>query len=431
MALLTSESNIHHIPKPNKNIKLEDYIGAKIEIDSDHAYGYVKIGSNKYKISSHNFIHAGSIIKSDSVYIWITACGQDKKNKLSNKKQQKYSRIDQFIGKYMMNVSVILLVSMIIIISFIKTIILGQFDILTYLLYCVQNWILFNGIIPFSVKIFLILARNVEAYYCSKQYIGINDSLQIDDFGKIKKIVCDKTGTVTKNELEFVKLIVAGTTNILDINNFSIEEHTIPTKVYECLGLCIHQSNEDFATIEDKIIRAGYQSLGAQCFENDTEIELDINDTKTKFNYVEVNGLDFTFDRKMSSKIVTDALGNYYIYCKGSLDTIYQKINESQREDLLRRTEKIICHKYPELMLLAFAYKKLNDQEISNISENINIHLFENNLIYLGIIGIKDTIQPDVEMTVNNLRRYGINCSLCTRGNNNKLCLLLLTRARE
>lgn len=434
LSLLTGESNIHYVPKPNNNFSIKDYEESELIIsknDSDHLSYVIESKTDQIILTKSNFINAGSIIKSNGVYIWVVACGKDKQNKLTNiSSNKKYSRIDQFIGEYMMRVSVTSLILLVTVISLIKTLDSTDPNFLTFLLFCVQNWILFNGIIPFSVKIFMILARNLEAYFSPRHLITVNDSLQIDDFGKIQKIVCDKTGTVTKNELEFTKLIATDSDNIIDVKTFNSEKHQLSShqqnsgsesdsnrllspEFYKNLGICIHQTEDDFATIEDKIIRAGYKSLGGHCVENKDEIILSFAHQKYKYHYIDVNGLDFTFDRKMSSKIVRDEQNNYFIYSKGAIDTIYQKINDHQQNEL-RRIEKIMCQKYPELRLLAFGYKKLNTNEIANLEQNIISHSLENDLMFLGIIGIKDILQHDVLETINKLSTYGIHCSLCT-----------------
>jgi magnesium-transporting ATPase (P-type) len=418
LALLTGESNIHHISKPGKNLNLNDYTGSQLIInenldENDHTIGHIEFETTKISLTKSNIIVTGAINKSDGIYIWVTACGSDKKNKISKQNHKKYSRIDQFVGEYMMRVSALVLIFLIIVMSIVKTINSPNINSFVFLLFCVQNWILFNGIIPFSIKIFLILARSLEAHNSSQNFTTVNDSLQIDDFGKIKRIICDKTGTVTKNELDFTKLIVAGSNDIIDVATFSTNAQSIPNKFYECLGLCVHQTEDDFSTIEDKIIRAGYQSLGAQCIENNDEIILKFNNCTNIYEYININGLDFTFDRKMSSKIVKTKSGKYLIYCKGSLDTIYQKISPQQQEKL-RTVEKIVCHKYPDLRLLAFAYKKIVNTDLDNFSNGTIFNLLESDLMFLGIIGIKDILQPEVSATVKNLESYGISCSLCT-----------------
>lgn len=260
LALLTGESNIQHISKPNRNLLLDDYIGSELILHSN-SNGYIKVNKNTENISECNFIPAGSIIKSDGIYIWIVACGKDKTNKVNKIIEKKYSRIDKFVSEYIMQISVFLLIILVIIISIVKTLYSTDPNILTFVLFCIQNWILFNSIIPFSVKIFLILARNLEAYYGQTRNINTNEPLLIDNIGGIQKIVCDKTGTITKNELEFTKLIVTGSNKIIDIDSYSTETQLIPKEFYECLGLCIHQNENDFATIEDKIIKTGFLQI--------------------------------------------------------------------------------------------------------------------------------------------------------------------------
>jgi len=421
LALLTGESNIHHIPKPNKNLSLDDYIGSVLVINyhsvSDTNFdGWINLPNEQIKISQSNLIAAGSIIKSDSIYIWVSACGNDKINKKIKNARTKYSTIDKFVGQYMMNISVCLLIFLIIMISLIKTYHSVNPSIVVFMLYCVQNWILFNGIIPFSIKIFLILARNYEAKMGSDQYLTVNDASQIDDFGKIKKIICDKTGTITKNKLEFTKIIAADSVEVFDITTFTTCHKSVPKHFLKCLGLCIHHSGNEFATNEDKIIRANYHLLGSSIINNNDNTVLFVNSDEYHYKYVEINGLDFTFERKLSSKLVKNNKNDYFIYTKGSIDILYHKI-KSNDKNKLEKVEQIIGDKYPDLRLLSFAYKKLNNSEIAALKNSENqetIDLLESNLVFLGIIGIRDILQTNVSAAIAKINDYGISCSLCT-----------------
>ena len=64
-----------------------------------------------------------------------------------------------------------------------------------------QSWILLNGIVPFSIKIILIINRSIQSYYYSNKNVEYISSSYPENFSKIKRIICDKTGTITKNEL--------------------------------------------------------------------------------------------------------------------------------------------------------------------------------------------------------------------------------------
>lgn len=409
MALLTGESNIHHISKPT-NLCLCDYWDAKLVMDNILDYqsvsGKIMVSKKVIPINKNNYIMAGSIMKSETVFIWTVACGSDRINKISKKNNYKSSRIDQFVGNYMMSVSVYQLVAMILVSSLAKTVYLGA-DFITFLICCIQSWILFNGIIPFSVKIFLVLARYVEGKLADS--VTVNESLQIDDFGKIKKIVCDKTGTVTKNKLQFVKLICSGSNKIVNVPNFSPMMDPLPDQVYHCLGLCINKSENDFATAEDKIIFDGFQRLGGDISEENSTM-LKYYGREVKFVKLETLELNFTFDRKMSSCVVKSGT-DYFIYTKGAIDTIRTRVLNQKDLD---SCEKIITEVHPELRLLAIAYRKLDQFDLHQMVGSKDHQFLENNLVFLGIIGIRDVLQPMVAQTVENLKNYGIHFSLCT-----------------
>ena len=363
MALLTGESNVHYVPKLSKEKCLKDYPSTVLS-----------------SIDPKSIILADSIIKSNDVYLWVVSCKNHVSKIEINKK--KNSRIDQFVGNYMINVSIYLLTGLVLLISLIKRVWYGN----NFLVYCIQNWILFNGIIPFSIKIFLILARLIESYHNT---IRVNDPLQIDDFGKIRKVICDKTGTITENKLELVKMVVSDL-NVLDVNTCNLESISEP--MYYCLKLCIHHVDEDFETLEDKIIKTKLDQID----------KYNIKD----FQYINLNGLSFTHVRKRSSKIVR-IKNKCYIYTKGSLDMMQKLVVQKSK---LVSSEKLITDQYPDLRLLALAYRELSENEI----EDAKIEDLEDQLIFLGIIGIKDILQPNVKDTISKLITYGVDCSLCT-----------------
>ena len=427
LALLTGESNIHYVVKPYKYFKANDYKNTRLLIDEYYPNNFHNIDGKiiktdkEYKVQGDSFIVAGSIIKSDDVYIWVTACGKDKKGylKKSTKSDRKKNRIDNFIGKYMMNVNAILLGLLILLTTTTKLIFTTGFSFYNLIFYVIQNWILFNGIIPFSIKIFLILARSLQSTLNNKNnsLITINNSLQIDDIGKIDKILTDKTGTLTKNELEFSKLLEVWKNDIIDVETFEHKHHDISSEFHKCLGLCIHQIEGVFCTEEDKTIRYRYQHLNDRINLTGDKISLFVNNNKYDYKYVEIGGLDFTFERRMSSKIVKDTSGKHYIYCKGALDIIASKVKDKYKDEL-KRLDKLISSNCPELRLLACAYREVSQDDIKAMNDSVNrsamIKVLEDDLELLGLIGIKDNLQPDVQFTINRYKQNGLECCLLT-----------------
>lgn len=427
LALLTGESNINYVIKPAKLFKLHDYKDYKIIISNYHQNNFNNIegkitnGQQEYQLQGENFIIGGSIIKSDDVYLWVVGCGKNKKSYLKKKvkNDRNKNRIDTFVGNYMIIVNAVLLLILILITTTIKLI--NNFSYRNIIFYIIQNWILFNGIIPFSVKIFLLLARNLQSlihnYY--HKNITVNNSLLIDDIAKINKILTDKTGTLTKNELEFSKVLEVWKNDIIDVESYQKNYYDIDLNFHKCIGLCIHQTEDNFSTPEDKTLRYRYQYLNNRINQTSQIITLTINNNNYDYKYVEIGGLDFTFERRLSSKIVKDVnTGEYYIYCKGALDIIGKKITPDYKDEL-KRLDQYISQKHPELRLLACGFRMINKNEVETaLHESTNksqmVSLLENNLHLLGILGIRDNLQDGVKETITHFNQYGLYSCLLT-----------------
>lgn len=342
---------------------LTDCIHAKISkalINGESTYHY---------IFKDSLILSGSIIKSDQVSILITACGKDKQNTIGKFLDKRFSTIDKFIGNYMIKRNGILLLLMIIFMS-------------SSPISLIQNWILFNGIIPFSIKIFLILSRAIQSWLIKT--IKVNNSKYIDDLDKITTIISDKTGTLTKNQLE-----------LLEIYMFNDYSHSL-----NCIKYCIHKEEDlEFDTPEDKAIfyldknSVGYLHYQKSNLGNDI---LDLN--KLNLQIIERPGLKFTHQRKTSSVIIKNN-DKYYLYCKGSLNKFRQILKDHSQLDQI---DEFLIKNKPEMRLLAFGYRELDPTEIYN--EDL-----EHDLIFLGIFCFKDNLQENVKETIHSLNlNFGI-----------------------
>ncbi len=127
-------------------------------------------------------------------------------------------------------------------------------------------------------------------------------------------------------------------------------------------------------------------------------------DYDAKYTYIEKEGLDFDYVRKMSSRIVLNKNKEKFIYSKGSIDSIYDRLVENDKQEL-KRIEKIISDQYPDLRLLALAYKMIDSENDTGLETNLSL---------CGIVAIRDTIQENVPETISYLRNFGISCSVCT-----------------
>lgn len=423
LSLLTGESTPYAVKKTKYD--LNEY--KKVIIDNYYPNNFHNLegkiilkNNKKINIDGSCFIVNGSIVQSEYLDIWVLRCGKDKKSyiKDTNNLNIKKSRLDDFIAYYLTNINIKLLAVLVFTMSYVKMY-SKAFKIYTFIVLCLQNWILFNGIIPFSVKIMLIFVRNIQSILINRTLIKINNTTLLDDINKINRIISDKTGTLTKNELEFSKIVQTDDYTIHDINNSNNNNLDINEDFLKCLGLCIHQYDGVFTTMEDKTIRCRYHFLNSKVFQKGNKIELILNNNNYKYKYIEINGLDFTYDRKMSSKIVKEVKNdNYYIFTKGSLDKISSRIITSDLKKL-NRMDSDISKLNPDLRLLACAFRKLDFSELEDLlTDSLNKSIFidnlESNLNLLGVIGIKDNLQDKVSNVIKKLEKDNISTSMCT-----------------
>ena len=386
--LLTGESYVHYIEKIDKSKKIGDYnkdyhLKIKNYYPKDLHNIEATLSNNivKKKINGANFVVSGSIVISEEIYLWVIGCGKTKKSNCNIEPSiAKKSYLDKYIANYMTKVNLPLLIMLVLFTTLYKIYHTNPGENLSnylysFCLYLIQNWILFNGIIPFSVKILLLLTRNVQSIIFSKKNnIKINNALFIDEIGNIDKIVSDKTGTLTNNELEFSLIGYYNSKN----NGYHIREimdndnENVNVELIKCLGLCIHiQPDNTYSTIEDKIIRYRYEYLNSNITQTDDNITLEIGNNMYQYKYVEIAGIDFSYTRKMSSKIVKTSDNKYYIYCKGALDIIKQKISNNDKI-ILEELDRLITIKNPSLRLLACAYREVSEEEIEFILTKTN-----------------------------------------------------------
>ena len=180
----------------------------------------------------------------------------------------------------------------------------------------IQTWILFNGVIPFSIKIFLITIRTFQKYNLNKiQFDIINQNSEtIDVIPNVTKILSDKTGTITKNELELTNIVFSNDKFVFNVDSDFPENITYLVKnniekenklnLLRCIGICIHFEDNQFKTIEDKTIRN--KSVYVNCIvqEKNDKIKLQIYNQIEEYKTYDIDGLDFNHQKPISSKIV-------------------------------------------------------------------------------------------------------------------------------
>lgn len=242
-----------------------------------------------------------------------------------------------------------------------------------------QGLILFNGIIPFSAKIWLLFIRNLQALKYKDYVYSANT---IDELVQIEHLIVDKTGTLTQNSLKIAYYFD------IDTLSFQSIDTLLPSSSFALiLKLCINKYNDKYDTHEDEII--------------DHQIISTLPSTIAK-SYSQYR---FNATRKRSS-VITD---NGYIYTKGSISSLRPLLKPESLQNFNLALDNY-SQTFPHCRLLVYAQRQLNNTHI--ITDDL-----EKDLTFVGCIAFIDEYQDDLEQTIHWLQSKNIHISMATGDN--------------
>ena len=250
----------------------------------------------------------------------------------------------------------------------------------------------------------MVLNRTIQAFLKTDTEVEYLNPKCIDNFTKIERIICDKTGTLTKNELLLTHFSYKS--NIY--NDFSSIK--IPFQFIYKIVLGLHHQNRIFSTSEDQIISEKLLSIGT-CLElNGNNIIINRNYESKYIKLIEMHKLEFDCVRKKSSVIFYEPdKKDYYIVTKGSVDAIYSILNKDSAEEF-NLVLKQYNEKYPFLRTIAFSIKKIDYNENHNPLD----YETEGEYNFLTLLGIQDELQKGCVSTMHVLKNNNKRISICT-----------------
>ncbi len=226
----------------------------------------------------------------------------------------------------------------------------------------------------------------------------------VETLGSATVICSDKTGTLTQNKMTVQKIFANG--NLEDVVNVK-EMNNELNKLMEVCTLC----NDTKIGAEDQL--TGDPTETALI---DLGFKIDYN-VKEVLKLKRIKEIPFDSDRKLMTTV--NKVGDKYIvYTKGGIDELLARcssysINGEVKTDL--ENYKIVIDKYnvsmakEALRVLAMAYKELDHEPTDEEMKNI-----ENNLIYVGMVGMIDPPREEVKVAVEKCKTAGIKTVMIT-----------------
>eukprot|EP00050_Salpingoeca_kvevrii_P002287 m.190317 g.190317 ORF g.190317 m.190317 type:complete len:1160 (+) comp10581_c0_seq1:297-3776(+) len=330
--------------------------------------------------------------------------------------------------------------------------------------------ILYNNLIPMSLIVTLELVKFVQALTFINNDLDMYDAREDvaahartstlnEELGQVQYIFSDKTGTLTRNIMQFLKCSVAGISygdiiqegeagdgslafsdpTLLDNLTSKHETASVIREWLTLLAVCHTVVPERDRSQADKII---YQAASPDeaalvkavkqlgfSFNVRTPEGVTINALGQEEYYEVLNVLEFNSTRKRMSVIVRTPNGRIKLYCKGADSVIYERL--SPRSPFKTATSEHLKNFASDgLRTLCLAVAQLSEdqyqewnkkyyeastalvdraQKLDEVAEMI-----EQNLLLLGATAIEDKLQDGVPETIRSLATAGIKIWVLT-----------------
>ncbi|PGM61111.1 ATPase [Bacillus cereus] len=246
----------------------------------------------------------------------------------------------------------------------------------------------------------IVLAIGVQRMI--KQNVIIRKLPAVEALGSVTIICSDKTGTLTQNKMTVTHFYSDQTYNQLENLNVNNDVHRL---LLENMVLCNDASYSNESQTGDP-----------------TEIALlvagssfNIQKDNLENKHERVNELPFDSDRKMMSTVHTYD-ESYYSMTKGAIDKllphcthifIHNKVEvltDSHKTQILEAAQAM---SQEALRVLSFAFKQYE-------TEHVDIDHLEENLIFIGLVGMIDPPRTEVKDSITECKKAGIRTVMIT-----------------
>mgnify|MGYP003371426413 FL=1 len=226
----------------------------------------------------------------------------------------------------------------------------------------------------------------------------------VETLGSATVICSDKTGTLTQNKMTVEKIFINGETQ--EIEKVTDENEDLKKLVYANM-LC-----NDTKITKDGTL-AGDPTETAL-----VDMAFKLNFDKSIYDKTpRLNEVPFDSDRKLMTT-VNEQDGKYIVYTKGGVDELLKRCNAYIANGEIKQNLNDyiqVIHKHNEnmakeaLRVLACAYKEIDHKPTDEEMENI-----ENDLIFIGMVGMIDPPREEAKKAVEKCKTAGIKTVMIT-----------------
>ena len=279
--------------------------------------------------------------------------------------------------------------------------ILTKSSILTIVMLCISMIV---ASVPECLPIAITATLSVGASQMAKKKAIVKKLSAIETLGATEIICSDKTGTLTTNEMTVVR-ILEGTKLKLNIRE-NIDQNSSLVKILALCNNAEENPNKKNTYFGDSVEIAFLKYLN----------KIGVPAKKLDEKYPRLTEVPFDSERKMMST-VNKIEGKNYILTKGSISSILIYCDRYEEQGKIKKLSTHIKNKITKqekqmskdaLKVLALAYKKVtkSPEEITEKDEN--------NLIFVGLVGLIDPPRSDVTKAIEKCKSAGVEPIMIT-----------------
>ena len=259
--------------------------------------------------------------------------------------------------------------------------------------------------VPECLPIAITATLSIGVSQMAKKKSIVRNLAAIETLGATEVICTDKTGTLTTNQMEILKVYTNGNLIPLeDIKNY---------QTFINIMLCCNNSTKD----DDGKYRGDAVEVALNQYLEKQKIDVETLQKKKK----RVLELPFDSKRKMMSTIYEENNGKV-IYTKGSLESLLPICKSVLIDGKIKPLTAEIKAEYEEmetqlsqdaLKVLAFATKEITHDR----KEEAEYFKEESDLILVGLTGFKDPARKDVKAAIQECKEAHIRPIMITGDN--------------
>lgn len=224
----------------------------------------------------------------------------------------------------------------------------------------------------------------------------VRKAIGIETAGSLNILFSDKTGTITKGELEVVEFFTGDSTTLTG------ESLQSASDIQSMLQIAIADNTNSAFDSEHKVVggnatdQALMRYIGEACF-NRVRSEHSVTDTQgfnstNKFSQSYIGSLGRTVYKGAPEKLV--AAATKYLSADGSLKTIdKQKLNR-KIDEMAEKAMRVLAFGYSEQRLVQ---NKIHDD-----------------MILIGLVAIRDDVRPEAREAIKEVQDAGIQICMIT-----------------